>query len=309
MMLDRIGFHIGQDFAHYGRVLAADVHKSIIAGYQEGLKEKGKWKSDRYINKWLQLRLNAYARGKLFSDQITPDYIRSLDAETCPITGVQLTHATGKDTDWSIDRIANDFDYIPSNLIVMSTRANKAKGDKSADRIIRISESTDANRDGLTADEWKRMAELVQWTRFRQLPVDELEKVDATELFIASLLKGEKPIHKGQYSKLAVFQAWLLQQLEQESKILPQVDKILNRNKQAKLIFHKLWHRLIKRKSAYLPEEQYKQWANQTTLGLYVKWVLLHDINELGNFLNKYEAVEFSGPLEEIQRREGEYSE
>jgi hypothetical protein len=309
MMLDRIGFHIGQDFAHYGRVLAADVHESIIAGYQQGLKEKGKWKSDRYINKWLQLRLNAYARGKLFSDQITPDYIRSLDAETCPITGVQLTHATGKDTDWSIDRIANDFDYIPSNLIVMSTRANKAKGDKSADRIIRISESTDANRDGLTADEWKRMAELVQWTRFRQLPVDELEKVDATELFIASLLKGEKPIHKGQYSKLAVFQAWLLQQLEQESKILPQVDKTLNRNKQAKLIFHKLWHRLIKRKSAYLPEEQYKQWANQTTLGLYVKWVLLHDINELGNFLNKYEAVEFSGPLEEIQRREGEYSE
>jgi len=308
-MLDRIGFHIGQDFAHYGRVLAADVHESIIAGYQEGLKEKGKWKSDRYINKWLQLRLNAYARGKLFSDQITPDYIRSLDAETCPITGVQLTHATGKESDWSIDRIANDFDYIPSNLIVMSTRANKAKGDKSADRIIRISESTDANRDGLTADEWKRMAELVQWTRFRQLPVDELEKVDTTELFIASLLKGEKPIHKGQYSKLAVFQAWLLQQLEQESKILPQVDKTLNRNKQAKLIFHKLWHRLIKRKSAYLPEEQYKQWANQTTLGLYVKWVLLHDINELGNFLNKYEAVEFSGPLEEIQRREGEYSE
>jgi len=306
-MLDRIGFHIGQDFAHYGRVLAADVHESITAGYQQGLKEKGKWKSDRYINKWLQLRLNAYTRGKLFSDQITPDYIKSLDTETCPITGVQLTHATGKDTDWSIDRIANDFDYIPSNLIIMSTRANKAKGDKSADRIIRISESENGNREGLTAAEWKRMAELVQWTRFRQLPADELEKIDTTELFIASLLKGEKPIHKGQYSKLAVFQAWLLQQLEQDAKTLPLVDRTLNRNKREKLIFHKLWHRLIKRRSAYLPEEQYKQWSNQTTLELYIKWVLLHDINELGSFLNKYEALEFSGSLEEIQNQEQKY--
>ena len=307
-MLDRVGFHIGQDFARYGRALAADVHESIIAGYKEGLKERGKWKSDRYINKWLQLRLNAYTRGKLFSDQITPDYIKSLDTETCPITGVQLTRATGKDTDWSIDRIANDFDYIPSNLVVMSTRANKAKGDKSAERIIRISESADGNREGLTPADWKRMAELVQWARFRQLPADELEKIDPTELFIASLLKGEKPIHKGQYSKLAVFQAWLLHQLEQGTKILPQVDKTLNRDKQAKLIFHKLWHRLIKRKSTYLPEEQYKQWSNQTTLGLYVRWVLLHDINELGSFLNKHEGLEFSGSLEEIQRQEDTYS-
>ena len=308
-MLDRIGFHLGQDFAHYGRKLDAGVHESIIAGYREGLKEKGKWKSNRYINKWLQLRFNAYTRGKLFSDQITPDYIKSLDTETCPITGVALTHATGKESDWSIDRIANDFDYIPSNLIVMSTHANKAKGDKSAEQIIRISESEDGITAGLSVAEWNRMAELVQWARFRQLPADELEKIDPTELFIASLLKGEKPIHKGQYSKLAVFQAWLLHQLEHGMKILPQVDKTLNKDKQAKLIFHKLWHRLIKRQSAYLPEEQYKQWSNQTTLGLYVKWVLLHDINELGRFLNKYEALEFSGSLEEIQRREGKYSE
>jgi hypothetical protein len=153
------------------------------------------------------------------------------------------------------------------------------------------------------------MAELVQWARFRQLPADELEKIDPTELFIASLLKGEKPIHKGQYSKLAAFQAWLLHQLEQGTKTLPQVDKTLNKDKQAKLIFHKLWHRLIKRKSAYLPEEQYKQWSNQTTLGLFVKWVLLHDINELGSFLNKYEALEFSGSLEEIQHQEERFLE
>ena len=303
-MQDRIGFHIGQDFAHYGRTVATDAPESILTGYREGLKEKGKFKSTRYINKWLQLRFNAYIRNKLFSEKITPDYIKIMDAETCPITGVPLTHATGEDTDWSVDRIANDFDYIPTNLIIMSTRANKAKGDKSADQIIQIAETADGSREGLTEEQWKRMVELVQWVRYRQLPAEELEKIDVTELFISDLLKGEKPINKGQYSQFAVFQAWLLRQLEFGAKTLPDVDKALNKDKQAKRAFHKLWHRLVKRKPKYLPDEQYKQWSNQTTLGMFVDWALLHGHNELGKFLNKFEAIEFSGSLEEIQQQE-----
>ena len=139
-MNDRIGFLIGEDYARYGRQLPEGAAKSIIAGYKAGSREKGKWKTNRYVRKWLQLRLSAYSRGKLFSDEITPDLLKSIDAEYCPITGIKLTHATGKESDWSIDRVSNDFDYIPTNLIVMSTLANKAKGDKSADRIIRISD-------------------------------------------------------------------------------------------------------------------------------------------------------------------------
>ena len=305
-MQDRIGFHIGQDFAHYGRTVATDAPESILTGYREGLKEKGKFKSTRYINKWLQLRFNAYIRDKLFSEKITPDYIKIMDAETCPITGVPLTHATGEDTDWSVDRIANDFDYIPTNLIIMSTRANKAKGDKSADQIIRIAESADGNREGLTAEQWKRMAELVQWIRYRQLPAEELDKIDVAEVFLSGLLQGGKPINKGQYSQFAVFQVWLLRQLEFGATALPVVDKALNKDKQAKRAFHKLWHRLVKRKPKYLPDEQYKQWSNQTTLGMFVNWALLHDLNKLGKFLSKFEAIEFSGPLEEIQQQEEE---
>ena len=306
-MLDRIGFHIGQDFAHYGRGLTTTAPASVQAGYTDGLKKKGQWKTDRYINKWLQLRLNAFTRDKLFSDLITPEHLKKIDAEKCPITGVTLTHATGQDSDWSIDRIANDFDYIPTNLIVMSTRANKAKGDKSADRIMQIAGSEN-NREGLTASEWCRMAELVQWVRFRQLPDEELEKIEVSELFISSLLKGEQPVMGGQYSQLAIFQAWLLQQLEQGVKDLPQVDELLNKDKQARLKFHKLWHRLVKRQSGYLQGEQYKQWLNQTTLGLFVDWALLHDINEIGNFMTKAESIEFSGSLGEIQQQEEKYT-
>ena len=89
----------------------------------------------------MQLRLSAYSRGKLFSDEITPDLLKSIDAEYCPITGIKLTHATGKESDCSIDRVSNNFDCIPTNLIVMSPLANRAKGDKSAERIIPISVS------------------------------------------------------------------------------------------------------------------------------------------------------------------------
>jgi len=303
-MNDRIGFQIGEDFAHYGRQLPEGAAKSIVAGYKARSGEKGKWKTNRYINKWLQLRLNAYTRGKLFSDEITPDYLKSIDADYCPITGIKLTHATGKDSDWSIDRVSNDFDYIPTNLVVMSTRANKAKGDKSADRIIQNSESLEDQMEGLNAGEWQRMAELVRWANYRQMSREHLEKIDSTELFISSLLKGEEPFEKAYYSQIAVFQMFLLKMLDAGRKPPAEIDRVLNSDKDSRLLFHKLWNRLVKRHSHYLPNEQYKQWSNQATLTLYVKWVMLHNINDLGSFLKMYAGSQFSGQLEMIQKRE-----
>ena len=196
------------------------------------------------------------------------------------------------------------FDYIPTNLIVMSTLANKAKGDKSADRIIRISESLDGQLEGLNADEWKRMAELVQWAKYRQMSREELEKIDSTELFVSSLLKGEKPFQKAYYSQVAVFQMFLLKMLDAGRKPPTEIDRVLNKDKDSRLLFHKLWNRLVKRQSHYLPEEQYKQWSNQTTLILYVKWIMLLNINDLGRFLELYAGSQLSEPLEMIQKRE-----
>jgi len=303
-MNDRTGFQIGEDYAHYGRRLPADAAQSIIAGYQAGSQEKSKWKTNRYIRKWLQLRLNAYSRGKLFSDEITPDLLKSIETDYCPITGIKLTHATGTESDWSIDRISNDFDYIPTNLIVMSLRANKAKGDKSADRILQLSKSPGGLLEGLHVDEWKRMAELVQWARYRQMSEEELENIDSTELFISSLLKGEEPFQHVYYSQVAVFQMFLLKLLDGGKKPLADIDVVLNKDKNSKLIFHKLWNRLVKRQSHYLRHEQYKQWSNRTTLILYVRWIMLHNIDDLGGFLKSYAGSEFSGLLETIQQRE-----
>ena len=303
-MNDRIGFQIGGDYARYGRKLPEGAAKSIVAGYKAGSQEKGKWKTNRYIRKWLQLRLNAYSRGKLFSDEITPDFLKSIETDYCPITGIRLTHATSTESDWSIDRVSNDFDYIPTNLIVMSLRANKAKGDKSADRIIQISKSLSGPLEGLNVDEWKRMAELVQWARYRQMSEEELEKIDSTELFISSLLKGEEPFQHVYYSQVAVFQMFLIKLLGAGKKPPAEIDNVLNKDKNSKLIFHKLWNRLVKRQSHYLPNEQYKQWSNQTTLILYVKWIMLHQIDDLGRFLNLYAGSQFSGQLAMIQKQE-----
>ena len=303
-MSDRIGFQIGEDYARYGRQLPEATTEAIIAGYRAGSREKGKWKTNRYIRKWLQLRLNAYTRGKLFSDEITPDLLKSMDADYCPITGIKLTHATGKDSDWSIDRVSNDFDYIPTNLIVMSTLANKAKGDKSADRIIQIAGSLDGQMEGLGVAEWKRMAELVQWAKYRQMSKEELEKIDSTEIFVSSLLKGEKPFQQAYYSQVAVFQMYLLRMLDAGRKPPAEIDRFLNKDKASRLLFHKLWNRLVKRQSSYLAGEQYKQWSNQATLILYVKWLMLHHINDLGRYLQLHAGSEFAEPLDVIQERE-----
>ena len=97
---------------------------------------------------------------------------------------------------------------------------------------------------------------------------------------------------------------FLLKMLDAGRKPPTEIDRVLNKDKDSRLLFHKLWNRLVKRQSHYLPEEQYKQWSNQTTLILYVKWIMLHNINDLGRFLELYAGSQLSEPLEMIQKRE-----
>jgi hypothetical protein len=148
------------------------------------------------------------------------------------------------------------------------------------------------------------MAELVQWAKYRQMSEEELEKIDGTELFISSLLKGEEPFQKAYYSQVAVFQMFLLKMLNAARKPPAEIDRVLNKDKVSRLLFHKLWNRLVKRQLHYLPNEQYKQWSNQKTLILYVRWIMLHNINDLGSFLTLYAGSQFSEPLATIQQRE-----
>ena len=115
---------------------------------------------DRYARKWLQLRCSAYARQRSFDDRVTPQLLRAIDVNECPVTRVTLTHAALTDCDWSVDRLNNDAGYAANNLAVMSKRANKAKGRRTFDDVLRLAR-LETPTDGLQPVEWMRLASMM----------------------------------------------------------------------------------------------------------------------------------------------------
>lgn len=78
---------------------------------------------DRFVRKWLQLRLGAFVRGRSVAADVTVELLRRMDVSHCPVTRERLTHATRLDTDASVDRLNNDGAYAASNLAMMSATA------------------------------------------------------------------------------------------------------------------------------------------------------------------------------------------
>lgn len=58
----------------------------------------------------------------------------------CPVLGIELSVASRGHCDGSpsLDRIDNSKGYVPGNVIVISNRANKLKGDATLDELIAI---------------------------------------------------------------------------------------------------------------------------------------------------------------------------
>ena len=124
--------------------------------------------SNRFVRKWLQLRLGAWLRGRAFDcTQVNPTYLRQIDVTVCPITREVLTHGTGELSDASVDRVFNDAAYAGGNLAVMSTRANRAKSDYGSDDAMRFARQIELGKlneiDGLTAEHWARIAVLTSF--------------------------------------------------------------------------------------------------------------------------------------------------
>ena len=124
---------------------------------------------DRFVRKWLQLRLNAFTRGRFVDEQVTPQFLAKLDVAYCPVTRLPLTHAECKPTDWSIDRLNNDGAYAPCNLAVMSAHANQAKGNRSFDDVLALANLTHATN-SLEPGQWMRLAALMLGPCFAKTP-------------------------------------------------------------------------------------------------------------------------------------------
>jgi len=169
--VDATGFEIGWDFAHYRLTpppqALADGHP-VRQGWQAGSAVFGTrtLRPTPHVRKWLQLRLNAWRRGRAFEGvQVTPHFLAQIDVPVCPVTRLTLTHASGAGSDASVDRVCNQAGYAAGNLAMMSTRANEAKADlgwNDALNVVRQLEASGLDMlDGLTPAHWSRLAVLM----------------------------------------------------------------------------------------------------------------------------------------------------
>lgn len=88
-----------------------------------------------------QLKSSAKKRGIRFTLEKTD--LWDLDYPlTCPVLGIPLTQnkSAAKDNSFSVDRIDNSKGYEPGNIIIVSNRANKLKGDASLEELKLIVE-------------------------------------------------------------------------------------------------------------------------------------------------------------------------
>ncbi len=152
---------LGEDYAKWERGMPEHAHPAFCEGYAVG---QGKHKAknpDRFVRKWLQIRFNALKRKRVVDKTVTAEFLKEIDVPVCPVTLINLTYAEQTESDWSIDRVNNDGAYAPENLIVLSTKANKKKGNKTYDDVCGLAMKVAAS-DGLEPSEWYRLAMLMQ---------------------------------------------------------------------------------------------------------------------------------------------------
>jgi len=79
-----LAFDIGWDFARFGRPLDLAADTDVAAGNAAGRAHfcVPQHSPNRYVSKWLQLRLNAYKRRRMLREEVTPDYLKRID---CPV--------------------------------------------------------------------------------------------------------------------------------------------------------------------------------------------------------------------------------
>ena len=133
---EKIAFNIGQDAGVYGIEFFEDWPIDLREGWAVSRKRHPQPKaSDRFIKKWVQLRVGAYKRDKYFADDVTPNYLKMINLGFCPVILQDFTYSKNMNTDWSIDRVNNSRGYERRNLISLSTKANSAKSDLSYSEI------------------------------------------------------------------------------------------------------------------------------------------------------------------------------
>lgn len=162
-MEPKTGFTIGWDWYAYRLKLPENSgeYAAFLDGYNAARDARvTALEHDRFVRKLMLLRMNAWKRGRIFSDDVSSSFLRSIDNGKCPVSQVDLTHGTITENDWSVDRINNNGGYVRGNLMILSTRVNKAKGNKSFNQMWDIAyggHELNEVIDGLSVYEWRRL--------------------------------------------------------------------------------------------------------------------------------------------------------
>jgi hypothetical protein len=176
-----LGFELGWEHARFGLAPPLEhLHAGdpLHQGWQAGratFGERASAASPR-TRQWLQLRLQAWLRGRSFeATQVTPNYLGQIEATHCPVTREALTRERALPTDSMVERVNPDAGYAAGNLAVMSRRASAAKDELAWDEALAQAASDqvasagqgDVQRHGLdrglSASEWMRAAVLMSF--------------------------------------------------------------------------------------------------------------------------------------------------
>ncbi len=259
---EQLGFELGWDHAHHGVLPSAPymqepspLRDGVLAG--QATFGQRTLRPTRHVRKWLQLRLQAWLRGRSFETlQVTPHYLQQLDVSHCPITRERLSSATLQPNDASIDRVRNDAGYAAGNLAVLSTRANQAKGACGFRDALAVVQRMEAERrvevDGLGAAEWSRIAVLCSF-------VEPLPHAEATALPLLVL----PPNRLRLFNPAQALQAFISRQLlapgwaRRASRL-----EVLLPGKPARRAFQAFFHALLPRVlEARTDDAQRARWA------------------------------------------------
>jgi hypothetical protein len=114
-------------------------------------KRQAQWKRE-HVGVFLVQLARHRSKKKNIPFDITADDIEV--TEYCPILGIKLSKGKGKLHDFSatIDRINPELGYVPGNVIVISHRANRLKGNGTSEELRKVADWMDAQTAELKDD-------------------------------------------------------------------------------------------------------------------------------------------------------------
>jgi hypothetical protein len=167
---DALAFELGWDHARYAvnpalpqAYASAALRDGLVAWHASAVPRRS---ASRSVELWLKLRLHAWYLGQSVEPvQVTPRFIQQLEVSHCPVTRAPLDPSRTPFSEVVLARVRHDAAYAAGNLVMMSSKAERASFNVTRVQALERAQRVDATADGpgqagLTATQWGRVATL-----------------------------------------------------------------------------------------------------------------------------------------------------